>query len=190
MIARAMNTGPAERLSFRELARQGAQLERACALSQFERLTAAIVAEEDRSVDDATVRVDLVFRLDEAGRVRVDGSAALATELLCHRCAELVAFPLQAAFSLCLVAEAEARELAEQFDVLVVAGKEISVPEIVEDELLLALPENLCRDEPCERLPALAYPADEAAEVDPKPSPFAALGALKVAKAGEQGAED
>ena len=98
---------------------------------------------------------------------------------------------LLAAFELCIVSdEGTAEQFAEARDVLVCRGSSLSVAEVVEDELLLALPERLCQSEPCERMPQLDYPdqavnaavsgkspvANESLERD---NPFAALEGLR-----------
>ena len=71
-------------------------------------------------------------------------------------------------------------------DVMVAGGAEISVAQIVEDELLLSLPERLCTSTPCERLPVLAYPAESSdgdvqdrAEPAEEDNPFSVLRSLK-----------
>jgi uncharacterized metal-binding protein YceD (DUF177 family) len=102
-----------------------------------------------------------------------------------------VGHSLQAEFKLCIVSdEVTAERFAEARDVLVCRGSSLSLAEVVEDELLLALPERLCQSEPCERMPELDYPdqavdaavsgknpvSDEPLERD---NPFAALESLR-----------
>lgn len=144
----------------------------------------------------STVAVELDFRLDDEGYPWVEGRAATVLNLLCNRCAENVEFPLSARFALCIVTdESLADTLADSRDLLEVAGPTISIAEIVEDELLLALPERLCLEDPCSRMPGLFYPAAEAAgrsgraaepgtieaqtESDEQENPFAVLESLK-----------
>ena len=85
----------------------------------------------------------------------------------------MLAHPLRATFT-CLIAESEAiaSSLIEKGrsggdsvpaeDVLVADGSVVTLAQIVEDEILLNLPERLCTSEPCERAPELAYPAESA----------------------------
>lgn len=194
MIAPAMNTGPEERLSYRELARQQARLERVISLHRFSRLYDLAGSDTDREAGVVSV---FEFYLDEQQWPCVRGSAQTTIELLCHRCAEMVQYPLDAQWDVCIVDESVVDEptlalLAENRDLLSVDGTSVSAVEIVEDELLLALPERLCRSEPCELMPDLAYPADSGTqasqedaapdgvsdEPSPRRKPFAGLAEL------------
>jgi uncharacterized metal-binding protein YceD (DUF177 family) len=165
-----MNTRPQEALLYRDLARQQAQISRQIGLAALPRLTELLADASDieagRSFD-----VELRFSVDSQGCTRVDGEISGSVLLNCHRCAEVLRHPLQARFS-CMIAQTEAiaDSLVEEGrsggdsvpaeDVLVANGNEVTVAQIVEDELLLNLPERLCVSEPCERAPELAYPAD------------------------------
>jgi len=186
MIAPAMNTGSEDCLSFRDLARQEARISRSIDLAEFSRLhrllefDPAAEKTQDPATDDSraaatgsgpAVRVELEFRLDDESLAWVDGQASVAMSLLCNRCAEAVVFPLTARFEVCIVADdVVADTLADSRDVLVASGPTISIVEIVEDELLLALPERLCLEEPCSRMPALAYPAAESVDTASGPT--------------------
>jgi len=72
--------------------------------------------------------------------------------------------------------------------VLTVEGDSVAIGDIVEDELLLVLPERLCEALPCPHAPAVSFPAegaDAGAEhnVETSPNagqnPFGVLAALK-----------
>ncbi len=171
-----MNTGPGRDLAFSDLARQGARVDRQLPVTALPRLAALL---EDVSVE---ALAELRFHLDDDGFPWVDGRASLHGLLTCSRCAETLEHRLEASFTLCIVGdEAVASRLADDRDVLVAESPLLSVAEIVEDELLLALPERLCREDPCARRPALEYPAPGfVAEGDAgEPGPFAALAELK-----------
>mgnify|MGYP001812899452 CR=1 FL=1 len=166
MIAPAMNTGPQERLSYRDLARQQAQMQRSITLQDFSRLIS--VAGEGTDAD-TPVAVWLHFYQDVDGEPCVRGSASVALELLCHRCAEMVQYPLEAQWDVMIVDEAgsDAAAIAikaEHRDLFSAEGTTVAAVEIAEDELLLALPERLCRSEPCGLMPELAYPAQGVVE--------------------------
>jgi len=190
MIARAMNTGSADCLPFRELAGREARISRSISLREFSRIWSLVEAEAS-SATDTDVHVELGFHIDPEGFPWVSGSAEVPVELLCHRCAETVGHNLRAAFELCIVSdEVSAEQFAEARDVLVCPGSSLSVAEVVEDELLLALPERLCQTEPCDRMPQLDYPdqaVDAAAsgnvpvvnESLERDNPFAALESLR-----------
>jgi uncharacterized metal-binding protein YceD (DUF177 family) len=207
-----MNTRPQEVLSYRDLARQQAQLSRQIGLDELSRLRElvarndadgaipadayrAIRAKEganENSAEPGGFRVSLQFSMDPSGYARVEGTVVGSVYLSCNGCAELLRHELSLSVS-CLIAETEAIAdgLVEgdgilPVDVLVANGTEVSVAQIVEDEILLSLPERLCLSEPCERAPGLDYPAadvetegravDATAEED---NPFSVLRALK-----------
>jgi uncharacterized protein len=171
MIAPAMNTGPEDRRSYRELARQQVRIQRSIDLQHLSRLQALVDAESDRN---PRVAVDIEFHVDSEGLPWVTGTVQVELDLLCLRCAEVVDHPLSAAVNLCIVNEdetdaAELSRLAEDRDLLVVTSPTLDLAEVVEDELLLAMPERLCSSDPCERMPALDYPiaGSEYVEVEP-----------------------
>jgi uncharacterized metal-binding protein YceD (DUF177 family) len=188
-----MNTGSEDRLSYRELARQQARIQRSIDLQNFSRIQALMDAESGRH---PRVAVDVTFHLDSAGFPWVTGMARLELDLLCLRCAEVVDYPLEAEWKLCIVNEDELdaatmSTLAESRDLLAVGSATLALADVVEDELLLAMPERLCSSDPCERMPALDYPVADselpAVEVlDPdrpaddleQESPFAMLAEL------------
>ena len=77
--------------------------------------------------------------------------------------------------------ETAASQLGVEHDVLLAEGEEVEVAEILEDELLMAMPDQLCREEPCERMMPREFPApggatESAAE---RGNPFAAIAKLK-----------
>ncbi|MEE8078161.1 MAG: YceD family protein [Pseudomonadales bacterium] len=159
MIAPAMNTRDDEALSYRDLAKQGARVERQIRVSTLQRL-AQIVGQ------DAAVTVSLEFRFDDFSEVRITGQADTSVDLQCQRCAEKLSYPLHAEFDLCVIVGEDRARVANQARVAVAAGDllvtssatQLTVAEIVEDELLLKLPDALCMELPCPRAPQLDYP--------------------------------
>lgn len=188
MIAPAMNTRPQEALSYRELARQQAQISRQISLTALPRLRelVALVAPVEQTdaaevesaagvetvvgSEPAAFAVTLRFSVDDRGFSRVEGELSGRIVLNCNGCAEILAYPLDLSFA-CIIAESEAvadtlvddaraaGEFLQSEDVLVANGSEVTVAQIVEDEILLNLPERLCSSDPCERAPELAYPS-------------------------------
>lgn len=113
------------------------------------------------------------------GEVDGEGNAFLVLEiagslaLQCQRCLGTVVFPLALASRLLLVPPGHAwpdEELAEDGFDAVEAGRNMALLQLIEDEVLLALPIAPCH-EACE--PPVG--SDEENE----PSPFAVLGKLK-----------
>ena len=172
MIAPAMKTRQDELLPYRELARRRAAISRQLVDASLPRWSAL-------TGEGWEVQADLRFSLDEEGVAWVHGEFSARAKLRCQRCLDVLDSGFSGSLALCLVADDErAAELAQHSDVLVVAGDEVAVSDIVEDELLLGIPEQLCVAEPCERRPALSYPAADA-PAEESASPFAVLGRLK-----------
>lgn len=88
------------------------------------------------------VTVELQVFEDEGGRVRVTGTVAATLQLTCQRCMEPAAIPVSGEFSLVPVATAdEAEGVPDDAEPLILEkGPQVSLRELVEDELILALP--------------------------------------------------
>lgn len=176
MIAPAMKTRQDEPLPFRELARRRAEISRQLAQSSLPRWST--VAQNDAQQDWA-VQVDLRFSMGDEGLAWVHGEYSARAGLRCQRCLEVLETGFSGTVALCLVEDGpRATELAAVCDVLVVSGDEVAIADIIEDELLLGVPQQLCEQEPCDRKPGLSYPAPDAPAEEPE-GPFAVLGKLK-----------
>ncbi len=164
-----MTTRPDERLAYRDLAKQGARVTRSLQADELPRLQQ--VAPVRRALD-----VVLEFSLDSHSRPWVRGHATGVVGAECQRCVESGDVALRADFELCILTDDEAASaLAAESDVLTASGPTISVAEVVEDELLLGLPEQLCEAEPCPNMPSLQYPASAVAADDAADNPFRVL---------------
>jgi uncharacterized protein len=173
MMAPAMMTRLDERLHYLDLARQGARVERSVQADGFTRLAeiAPVLG---------TVQVDLSFAIRDDGRVWVSGAAEAVLDAECQRCLERLERTLRVSLDLCVVRDPElASELATGSDVLVAEGDALSAAQIVEDELILGLPERLCAEEPCPLAPSLSYPAKGGEPPGPDDNPFRVLSVLK-----------
>ena len=163
-----------ERFRLSELAGRKAQISRSVDAAALERFSVLC------DCPDA-VRVRLGFRFDRHGAVRMDGELAGRVAVECHRCLEPMAVDLKSEFSVVIAdSEAAASRLGAEQDVLCVEGDEAGIAELIEDELILALPERPCSAADCPQAPTLASPAGSMDEgtLETK-KPFAALGALK-----------
>ncbi|ROR32637.1 YceD family protein [Inmirania thermothiophila] len=120
------------------------------------------------------VSVDLAFGLDAERHCTVTGRVEATVVLLCQRCLRPFEAVLASEVSLALVRdEAAAPALPERYDPLVAAGR-IALGDLVEDELILALP-VVARHEVCEPPVPLAGEA-----VSPRrANPFAVLARLR-----------
>lgn len=159
-----------ERLPLAELAAGGAILERLVSCQALSRFQAHCEPGE-------SVRARLAFAWDEAGPVRIDGVLTAQPKVQCHRCLEFLPVRLHSAFSVLAVTdEAEASRLGAQRDVLRIASQAPALTELIEDELLLALPQRPCTDPSCAKSPPLSHPS---ASPGRSPNPFEALEGLK-----------
>lgn len=93
------------------------------------------------SETSADVEVQLHFGTDELGNAYMRGEVNAELGLLCQRCLETFNLALELNVRLGLVTtDQEAEELDRGYDALVVIEEPVSLVDIVEDELLLALP--------------------------------------------------
>ena len=136
---------------------------------------------------DWPARYLLRFGRDSEGRALVMGRAALTIRLVCQRCLETVSMPLDAPIALALVRDAaQAEALPDHLDPMEVEQGRIRPLDLVEDELLLAIPQipmhppGRCVElyEPAAD-PAGAADADQGVEVPGPENPFAVLAHLK-----------
>lgn len=170
--ARAMKTRPDERLPYLDLARQGARVVRRVPADAFSRLG-------EIAPGRGELCLEMVFSLDQERRPWVSGTVSVPVDATCQRCLEHFERVLEAEFSLCIVSDEQlASDLAEDVDVLVAETGAVTVADVVEDELILAVPDRLCTAEPCPYAPPLDYPAD-GAEPPARDNPFSVLSDLK-----------
>jgi uncharacterized protein len=172
------NQARTDAVSPHELARKRGLFTGEIPIAAFPRLSPLVLA-------DTTVSVSLAFARDDEGRTRVEGRAAWVPTLQCQRCLEPVERALNVPIDLCVVTtDAQAADVAGELDAFVLTEDAVSIVELIEDDLLLALPIQVCEAyEECPRRPELAYPADDengARETEPaRPNPFGVLAGLK-----------
>lgn len=177
MIARAMLTGRlGEYVEPHVLGAKSQTIEGWISLAEFSRLSALLERDEGR------VQIVLAFDVDEEGRVVVRGTAGVTICMTCQRCLEDVQQELVADIDIVLVkSEGEAREMLPRRDPVVLVAERMDLVALVEDDLILSLPQDACpqvgRD--CPRRPAYRYPAGETEE-----RPFGVLAKLKRDLAG------
>ena len=161
-----------ERFRLSELAAREAEVERvveAAGLQRFAALCRCL----------APIRVRLRFRLDEAGRVQVQGRCSVQLVVECQRCLAPVERALAAEFACTVVgSDREASRLGADRCVMLLNGDEAGLAQLVEDELILALPARPCTDADCPKAPARAFPEAAPGEVA---KPLQALAVLLAA---------
>ena len=165
-------------VSPQELARKRGQFIGEIAIAAFPRLRSLVLG-------DGVVSVNLKFARDDKGRCVVEGPVAVTLTLECQRCLEPVQRDVRLSVSLCLVgSDAQAAALTEEVEAFVLGDDEVSIVELIEDDVLLALPSQVCEDyDECPNRPALSYPADGMPALDEtalkRPNPFGVLAELK-----------
>lgn len=138
------------------------------AVDQFERLGAVL------SETAGPVAVELTFERLESGRPAARGRLRASLPLTCQRCLQTCWSDIETDFHCCFASsEAVAERMPDDLDVLMMDEKgKVSLSDLFEDELLLALPifpkhgEGGCAGDVAERLEALSVSeqAPEAAE--------------------------
>jgi uncharacterized protein len=167
------------RLDVAAFAQAGASLEGEWPLSRMDRLAEAFAPEAPPSEDDTVAwRVTGEQRQLRGGQAQTWLHLQAQTEvrLECQRCLKPVGASLMVNRSILFVAgetEAEALDAESEDDVLALT-RALDVPELLEDELLLALP-LVPRHDVCPS----PLPVPEEVPEEKAPHPFAALAALK-----------
>ena len=174
------------RLDIAAFAEAGAELSGAWPLAALERLAAGVSADAPPAAGDEvswSARGLCRRRAGAAPEWRLELRARAVLRLECQRCLQPVATVVEIDRPLRFVAseeEASALDVDSDEDVLVLS-RSLDLRELVEDELLLALP-LVPRHAACPAPLAAAVDPEEVevAEVAPeRPNPFAALAALK-----------
>ncbi|MDE2090594.1 MAG: DUF177 domain-containing protein [Gammaproteobacteria bacterium] len=118
----------------------------------------------------------------DGGQITVQGKVEANLLLTCQRCFRKMEFPVNTDFNLAWVRnETEAMNLADVYEPLMSISGRVNIAELIEDELLLALPMVALHAAPqkCDLgVRDIAPPVAAEPEVDP-PNPFAALEVLK-----------
>jgi uncharacterized protein len=164
-----------ERLDPIRLADQGAELAGQVAFSTMKRLAASLHSTEGAAQVQLTLGVDPQWRVRYLrGRIRAE------LDLVCQRCLNPMRLSVDLAVSLGLVeSEAEGERLPEQYDPLIVERGLMELSEVIEDELILALPIVALHAGQCtDRLPTEAGLGAAGGGAE-RPSPFAVLDKLK-----------
>ncbi len=119
--------------------------------------------------------IEIAFDLDERRIRTLKGTIRGEVELVCQRCLGALQFPLDLGFRLGIItSDGEIVRLPEGYEPLLVTGDPIKTFELIEDEILLAVPSIPMHTgvESCET----GHVNQPVAE---KENPFAVLGKLK-----------
>lgn len=147
---------------------------------------------ESVSAVTGDVEVKLSFVINERNLPCVRGHIRTEVGLQCQRCMQDMSWPIDNQFELMIVeSEAEADQLGEEIDVLLLDEQLISLSELIEDEILLNLPITPkheagtdCANNASNDVEGIAEqaatPTDKAETKDKaKENPFAVLAELK-----------
>jgi uncharacterized protein len=129
---------------------------------------------------DGNVSVSLEFGTDEEGIRFMRGQVQAEVTLICQRCLEPMRHPVDNEFALGLVRnETQAEELPSHYEPLLLDGKPLFLRDVIEDEILLALP-IVPRHPPQECGAQLeSGEADTEQDGGKRDNPFASLAELK-----------
>jgi uncharacterized protein len=130
--------------------------------------------------DDGKVSVSLEFGTDEEGIRFMRGQVQAEVTLICQRCLEPMRHQVDNDFALGLVrSETEAEELPSHYEPLLLDGKPLFLRDVIEDEMLLALP--IVPRHPAQECEAQLESGETEAEQDggERDNPFASLAELK-----------
>ncbi|MCW8918076.1 MAG: YceD family protein [Gammaproteobacteria bacterium] len=161
------------------MAETGRLLEGRYAIADLERLHDLLLESSGEVV------VSLEFGIDAEGIRYMKGRLQGAVPLECQRCLQPMQAPIDSTFALGLVRSIEAAEkLPAHYEPLLLEGDTLFLRDVIEDELILALPLVAKHDESqCievkQRVAAAVKRNDYERGEDKKANPFAALAALK-----------
>lgn len=164
-----------EYLDLHRLAEQGVVLSGRVPARAMRRLAGGMADEQGEA------EAELRFALDPARRPVIHGSVRAQVGLECQRCLQAYWQPLSVDFHLVRVrSESEGERLPEQFEPLLTEHGQVRTADLIEDELILALPIVAMHadEEDC-----LVQAGEQSATSEPagprEPNAFAALAALK-----------
>lgn len=138
--------------------------------------------------DKGSIQARFTFGKDEEGRHLVHVHLEGQVEVTCQRCLEAMPETVSSDNSLALVwSDEQARHLPRHLDPLIATEEACNLWDLVEEELMLSLPQFSYHDtEDCnELLAGYREPPPDEGEAEEKPNPFDVLAQLKPGKKQE-----
>lgn len=129
-----------------------------------------------------SVDTQLEFDTDQANRSLLRGRLEADMTLTCQRCLAPVRLRVDTAFELALVTtDEEAQRVQQQYEPLLVEDDTLFIRDVVEDELILALPAQPVHGETeqCDQSMISKLRPEMAPEPEKRENPFARLQELK-----------
>ena len=168
MIARAMNSRTDGALTYQSLGQRKVLVERVVRAEQMSRLK-----QECSELGDLQIKLN--FDRDARYRVVVEGVIEASAKIACHLCQESVPYKLRTTFNATIASSEEQADYwsssAENDDlnIVVIEGPRLDIVELVEDELLLDLPGQVCLDLACVNRPSMVYDEESVSDLqEPK----------------------
>jgi uncharacterized protein len=147
-------------------------------LDQLHRLAEALASTEGQ----ASYRIEC--DRDEQRRARIRGCVDAELTVICQRCMGPMRLPVHMEFQLAVVTgESEAAQLPDDYDPLLLEGETLRLADVIEDELLLAVPVaamhpvDECGVNPADWSPP--EPEEKPETASSRENPFAVLAGLK-----------
>ncbi len=154
------------------LAEKGRTLTGRLPLSRLDRLCQSL--QNGKGVVD----ISLDFDKDEVGQPRVMGRLTAILQLQCQRCMQAMGLPVSVDVHLGIVrTQKQAQSLPDNYDPLLVSDEPMTAVDIVEDELILALP--LVALHEMKDCPAAGAQDEQDEVAAQRENPFAVLAELK-----------
>ncbi len=155
------------------LASSGRELSDAVDVVEFKRLATVVPKGQQGEVS-----YQLAFSWDEFRRPRAVGRIQAGLSLQCQRCMEIFSYPVDSRIDVTVIeVDDEAERLDESTDPLISESGRISLMQLLEEELLLAIPQiPRHSDEACAiRWENRQAPEEENLDQDAAGNPFAVL---------------
>ena len=166
-----MSTSLPERIRPLRLARRGESLAGRMPVAGMARLRESLYS------DAGEVTVDLRFYRDEEGHHRIGGTVRGTLEVVCQRCLGPLSVDVDSAVRL-EIRDEDAMQPEDEYEPLLVGGEYVSLRDLVEDELILALPSYPRHARGACRI-AAQYRPEPNAESGERQRPFDVLAKLK-----------
>jgi uncharacterized protein len=168
---RPMATGLPDLVECDRLAEDAAVLERVYELSSFARIADALA--DPRGV----VRASFAFSKTPLGRAGARVAVSAEPQLVCQRCMQGFVFPVSGGSEIEFAADDEASAADSEREPFRADGGLVSLKDLAEEELLLALPVAPACNAPqgCGRAPGFAAQSERSEESAEMRRPFSAL---------------
>lgn len=169
---------PPELLAVRKFVLSQVQIEGTWPLAQFARLAPQLAN------CDGDVACKFVGEVDAVGRPLLHITAQTQLNVQCQTCLHAMPIEVDSAFTLQLVLREDQIDEDGELDPLLVGDEEISLRDLVEDELILSLPVVANHEIGECKVDARLFQQDEShvhevSDAEPRKNPFALLASIK-----------